>query len=146
MGIHMTATWPIQDVHMGDKVIHLRFANCAFGEMSVLFRGAAGGDRGVAGEGVGPSACVRVRLLRRRDGHRPRTSVYYFDLTKLPALTAAGYILSGAARCWPPWPSGARLKALRCRHRPPCSHSRRLLDGDGLPDVLGRHEVAIGEG
>ena len=99
MGIHMTATWPIQDVRPPDKpdtVMHLRYANLAFGESSVLFGAlllaialslAKGWDlRPIAIYAffVGVTAIVLG------------ASMWRFWLTAAPPLTAAGYISSGA--------------------------------------------------
>ena len=114
VGLHMTLTWPIQDVHTPDKVIHLRFANSAFGEMSVLFGALL--------------AAIALALAKGWD-LRP-VSVYAFFvgvtaivlgactihcwMTAVPSLTAAGYLLSGAGAVlaavalWAP-----RLKAIR---------------------------------
>ena len=114
MGVHMAATAPMRDVHLGDKVINLHFANLAFGETSVLFG----------------ALLLGVALCLAKGWDLLPMSIYAFFvgvtsivlgagiwnhwLTKVPPLAAVGFISAGAGAILTPlalW--RPKIKALR---------------------------------
>jgi len=115
MGIHMAATWPVQDVHLPDKVVHLRFANSAFGESSALFGALLLGIALSLAKGWDLRPVALYSFFAGVTAIVLGASMWYFWLTAVPLLTAAGYISAGAGAVLASAALLApRLKALRC--------------------------------
>jgi putative membrane protein len=111
MGLHMAATWPVKEFLppaaapsaqasslpvAAVKAVNLRFANVAFGKMSVLFGALLLGVGLSMAKGwnlrpVGLYAFV-VGVVSIAIG----IGIWHLHLTAAPPLTMAGYVLAGA--------------------------------------------------
>ena len=95
MGIHMAATWPIQDFKLPDKVMHLRYANSAFGEMSILFGALLLGLALSLAKGWDLRPVSVYAFFTGVTAVVLGVCMWWLSLTKMPPVTGAGYILAG---------------------------------------------------
>lgn len=97
-GLHMTLTWPIPDL---SKVVpaggNLRFANIAFGEMSVLLGALFLGLALAAARGWGMLVLSVYAVLAGVAAIVVGVAIGKSGLTAKPELTAIGFVISGLA-------------------------------------------------
>jgi putative membrane protein len=89
-GLHMTLTWPV-------NAPGLRFANVAFGEMSVLLGVLFLGMALAAARGWDPLPLSAYAIFAGLAAIIVGVAIRRFGLTATPRLTAAGFVLSGFA-------------------------------------------------
>jgi putative membrane protein len=92
-GLHMSLTWPLPKM----EGANLSWANIAFGEMSVLFGVLLLGAAVALWRGWPLTYVAVYGLFAGAAAIVVGSAIGYLGLTKAPALSAAGFILAGAA-------------------------------------------------